>query len=192
MSKYHNPESVVLLDVDGVLGNFVGQMIKMLGAEDRISPEDITSFHVFSNSCFTSKEKSQIKQMWATDEFWATMPVYPLAREAYKWLKARGWNPVFASAAMPTYGRWRATRVEWLKANISRGIEDGDLLGGSQKYLIRGHTLFEDKLENAERWAMVNERPAMLINRPYNQGSTSENIKRISWEDVLSDNVAWL
>lgn len=191
-SKFHNPESVVLLDVDGVLANFLDQLIKMLGAEDRISPKEITKFQIFQNECITKDDARAIKQIWQGEEFWLNMPAFPLARTGVAYLRHRGWNPVFASACMPTFRSWRACRIEWLQRNIDPNIEDGDLMGGSQKYLLRGHTLIEDKVENAEKWSTINGRSSILIDQPWNRQEAGPDLIRTSWEDILSDKVPCL
>ncbi len=152
---------VILVDVDGVLANFVGgvlQTLKLFGFKktvDQITDLDLSK--CLSKAEFTALESVIHKPGWCTTLEW-----YPLAKVFLEVLKDIG--EVYAVTAPFQAHTWCGERLDWL----SHYIPKERVIFTSAKHLIEGDFLIEDSPGNLINWQRP-KRTGVLINRPWNQ-----------------------
>lgn len=156
----------VLLDVDGVLGDFVGHVLSNLAQTfvDAPKPEQMGSRHMFDY--LTKKQKKHCEAFLQEAGTAYTMPEYPEAQSLVRRLREHHEVKFVTSPwDSPT---WAWDRVRWLREYFHAGPKDVVLTPA--KYLVKGDVLIEDYPNNAVEWrAEWRAGVALLVRRPWNE-----------------------
>lgn len=189
MRKRKNPR--LLLDVDGVLADFVGgviKIIKTIGGPE-LKPEDFPYWDIFS----TLKERHDTSHL--VDEvvinikrmgFCYDLPVYPGAKEGVQKILDAGIDLFIVTSPWPGHLHWMPERSTWLKTHFN--IPEKKVIHANAKYIIKGDLLIDDKTDHIEDW--LNHNPdgaAFLWNTPHNQRDEVPRKQRLSSWDELHD-----
>lgn len=150
----------ILLDVDGVLADFVGAYLSLLERELGIvaTREQVTDFDIGASLGLTSAQSSQMKRAIGSCEGLARcLAVYPGAVFGLRELEKLGEVYIVTSPwnSNPT---WTHDREHWLRANF--GIPHSRVIHTSAKYLVRGDVFIDDKTTAVAKWR--NEHPGKL------------------------------
>lgn len=186
VSQYHTGPLPILLDVDGVLADFVSAAVKIGNelAGTSYTAADITDWRMFSLPGLREVE-SEIWDRINEPGFMAALNVFEGTKQAVQKLKKLGdvailSTPLYRSTTAPY------ERYVWLFEHF--GIEWKDVVYAYRKDLVRGLILVDDKPENIESWCLANpDGYGVLWDRPYNSTcSPPKNAERSSnWNDVL-------
>ncbi len=142
----------VLLDVDGVLADFVGGYLGLLESTLGIvaKPEDITHFDIGASLRLTPDQASTMKRAIGSCEGFArclavcpdaAFGVRELERIADVYIVTSPWN------SNPT---WTHDREHWLLANF--GIKSNRVTHTSAKHICHGDFLVDDKTSALVDW----------------------------------------
>jgi len=155
----------ILIDCDGVLADFSGHLLRLVGSE--LTVEDITEWDIFK--FMTPSQLECAKMLLAGPEFWASQPQIPGAAEGVEEL--RSGDHTITVVTSPWYGCevWGHVRREWLKRNFA--VDAADVVVAARKERLQGEVFIDDKTENGEAWAAANPAGlAALYAQPYNRG----------------------
>lgn len=175
-----NSGLLVGIDIDGVIADIVGQLVKY--AMDlwgySIDARDLTSENV--DTC-TELSTTQVRHMFSTPSFFRTMSILPLAKESLDKLVQSGLGIVLVTDRF-WYPRIQTDTLDWLRCNNIpfRSIHfatRSDKAGLTAQLGIR--FFIEDQLSNANLLSEVCTR-VFLVDRPYNQGPTSASVLRVA------------
>jgi 5'(3')-deoxyribonucleotidase len=161
----------ILIDVDGVLLDFVGALCTQLKARGfDYSPSDIVHWELRESLSIEATRTAF--QIMAEPGFCHAIPWYEGASEFFQALQREGEaHVVTAPASGPS---WMHER----KNALTSGGFPWDrvhFVSGKWKYLIQGDVLIEDHPANAVAWLDANPGGiAVLIDRPWNQPSARE------------------
>ncbi len=171
------PKPIILLDVDGVLADFIGGICRLVNdcqsrGNPKISPSDINQHDFMS---VLNREQLSIVETWAhQDGFCSDLDWYPAAKVLVRCLQDVG--EVYAVTTPWECPTWYEERVEWL----SRYIPKNRVIFTHSKELVRGDVLIEDSAVNLDKWIDSNDgRAAVLFDRPWNQAVTQWPVKRV-------------
>lgn len=188
-----SPTRKILVDVDGVLANFVQDVLDMV---DRFRLRDGLPPHLIAHNDVPSWEMFSIPELAPyEDEAWRHMDrpgwasrlaPYPRTIEAMKTLRALGrvriltapiWGPTFCF-----------DRAHWLYDHY--GVKRGEIIYAKEKADYGGHVFIDDKVENVRDWIGVHGARgsiAILWAQPWNE--TEEGHPRVfrtrSWAEVV-------
>jgi 5'(3')-deoxyribonucleotidase len=159
----------VLLDVDGVLGDFPSCALRWVNGH---SPErEVTLDQIHEHDILKALGLEALQERfdrWCIDtELCRDMPVYPGAQDFVEALRRFGDLVIVTSpySAVPT---WCHARLAWLEQHF--GIAKRDVVFCKRKELVRGHVLIDDKLENCEAFVQGSSfRVGMIFDRPWNR-----------------------
>lgn len=143
---------IALIDVDGVLADFVGGYLGLLADVLGIAAtrEQITAFDIGASIGLTKAQSAEMKRAIGSCAGLArSLAVYPDAvfgmREIEKaadvYIVTSPWN------SNPT---WTHDREHWLRANFD--IPHSRVIHTSAKHLVRGDFLIDDKTEVLPKW----------------------------------------
>lgn len=171
----------VLLDVDGVLADFLTPAVVILrrltGKPYR--PEDFHTWDLFE-TVGSEWEKPFFREC-NRPGFAASLDPYPGAREGVLALRAVSELYIVTSPAHHS-ATWTYERERWLEKHFD--IPPNRVVHTSAKYLCRGDLFIDDRPLNVEKWAA--EHPtgkAILWDAPYNRSAT--HLSRVTdWLDV--------
>ena len=158
----------VLLDVDGVLADFLSPSLEILS---RLSgqlwvPSDFPTWDLFDT---VSREFERPFFDDVNKLGWCqALPVYEDAIEGVSRLREHA-DIYIVTSPMNHVPTWTHEREQWLKEHFS--IEPKKVVHTSAKYICRGDVLVDDRPSNIEAWEA--EHPdgvGLLWNQPYNQG----------------------
>lgn len=173
----------ILLDCDGVLSDLVGKVCYELtyAFGKRRHPSEITEFE-FAKT-LNAEEIRFVDYLASEDGFCGGLEWYPGARPFLRSVLKLGEVLVVTS---PWKSRsWDRERREWLEPHIPP--HDVLSVASARKPYVRGDVLVEDNLDTAERWAAANPGGrALVLNRPWNQGSTCLSTRVHSYDEILS------
>lgn len=170
---------VILLDVDGVLANFIEAnlaTLRELGVERQ--HDDVRAWSVEESLGLTSAQRAQMKARWSEAGFCASIPVYEGAAAGVELLRSIG--EVYAvTAPMWSAPTWQHERTEWLMRHFD--FTRDQVVSTAAKHLVRGDIFVEDKPETLARWAEAwpGALP-VLWDRPYNAG-VEHPVRTRSW-----------
>lgn len=182
---------VVLLDVDGVLANFIEASLRVLRAVG-VSAEhdDVTSWHLEDSLGLTNKQRGWLMEAWSEPGFCSMIPPYAGAREGVDALREVA--DVYAvTAPMWSSPTWQGERTEWLVKHFA--FDRKDVVSTHAKYLVAGDVLVDDKPETVAKWRQWGRITGrghtglgVLWDRPYNR-NTPESVglmRSASWSAV--------
>lgn len=138
----------ILLDVDGVLADFIEltfRVLRDLGGPS-LTHAHVTRFEILS---FMPEEfRDRMKAAWAAPGFCSSLPLIEGSAEGVQKLRELG-DVVFVTSPMHTpYWHWE--RHQWLKEHLS---SDGrDIVFANRKGHVVGDVLIDDRLDNLLEW----------------------------------------
>lgn len=173
----------VLLDVDGVLADFLSFSIQTIYdlSEQTYTPDQFTEWDLFKT--FDPKWKHEFYFECSKPGVASYLKVYEGACQGVAHLKEIS-DVYVVTAPMRNSLFWYKDRQIWLDKNF--GIPHHRLVYTEAKHLCRGDVLVDDKPENVREWSKENpDGIGLLWDAPYNRlerGFTRAS----SWEDVAS------
>jgi uncharacterized HAD superfamily protein len=170
--------SVVACDLDGVIGDIVQQLLLFSHRKHGLSlaAADIVSENF--DMC-TPIRRDQLQKFFETDEFFRSLPVLPGSREALLRLRAAGCEIHIVTDRF-WYREIDRDTTDWLTRNeipfdsviFARKVEKPHFAAQ-----LSANWFIEDRLSNALLLSPVCR--VLLVDRPYNQGSTPESVMRV-------------
>lgn len=177
----------VLLDCDGILGDFVSGCQQWFQSHHGLTYdlESFKSFDLLEATGHVDKQESLDRYMRDTD-FCRHMPVYPGAQKFVEDLRA--WHEiVVVTSPYSAVENWCHSRIVWLGEHF--GIPKHDVIFCKRKELIIGDVLVDDRGENCEAFNASpvtghKGREAICLDRPWNRSFV--NLTRAeSYDEVL-------
>lgn len=177
----------VLLDVDGVLADFVSAFLAMVARDTGIvaTPADVTQFDIGASLGLSKEQHSQVKRsIGAWTGMARKLEVYPGAIDGVKALREVAEVYIVTSPwnSNPT---WTHDREWWLYEHF--GIKHSHVTHTSAKYLCRGDFLVDDKVSAVEKWQA--EHPGgvgVVWNTPHNQLESWAGARTNSWGELIA------
>lgn len=163
-------DKVILLDVDGVLADFVNAILKASGTD--LKSSDIDDWDLFSMMKPHHRERA-LKAL-EDKSFWRNLPVMPKAKDQVELFKRNNNKILYVTSpwADETSGwkceSWGAARAEWLREHF--GASYKDMIICYDKKYVRGDVFIDDRYKNILEWSSNNEEgQAWLVSHPYNK-----------------------
>jgi 5'(3')-deoxyribonucleotidase len=175
----------ILLDVDGVVANFVGrylQVVKDVTGRD-YGDEDVVEWNIATALGLSEQEQDRVHEVVATPGFCFELSVYPGAVAAVRRLAGRH-SIVWVTTPSEHNPTWRQDRERWLAEHF--GGLGRSLVQTNDKQLVDGDLLVDDRPENCAAWARAHPSGlAVLWSRPWNVSATPAGISRAaSWDEL--------
>lgn len=157
----------ILVDVDGVLADFVNGALHHVGG--RLREHEITAYDMVS--LMTKTEVEAFRSIATTPGFCYGLKPYAGAREALDRLR-KDHDVRIVTAPFKGSRTWHDERLSWLRDKM--GVDEDHVIFASKKEkpFIGGHVLIEDHGPTLEEWQKEQVRTSgILIRRPWNQGT---------------------
>lgn len=174
----------VLLDVDGVLGDFPSCALRWVNGHSPLRAVKLE--HIDKHDILKSLGLEALQDRfdaWCRDtELCRSMPVYDGAKEFVRELRSFAEVVVVTSpyAAVPN---WCHHRINWLAERF--GIAKRDVIFAKRKELVHGHMLLDDKLDNVTAWNAMWVRGGIVFDRPWNQNTEARVARVANYEAAL-------
>jgi 5'(3')-deoxyribonucleotidase len=160
---------IVFLDVDGVLADFVGGYLKLLAEHTGliVDREAIDQFDIGAALGLTGEQSSRMKRaIGSAPGFARELGIYPGAVEGVRLLEQVA-DVYIATSPWNSNPTWTHDREWWLKEHF--GIPHAKVTHTSQKHLLRGDFLIDDKTETLMKFIAVNKSGAIQWETPHNR-----------------------
>lgn len=172
---------MILLDVDGVLANFIGSLIASLGLD--ISHDDWVTYDHHRTLGLTDD------QMWAatrTPGWWSELYPYPWAHEIMSRLREIDPDIIFSTAPSAD-PKCAAEKIDWLRSYGFMGSRN-DFMIGPHKHLMAksGALLIDDSDKNIAAFRTAGGL-ALTFPQPWN--SLRDIRREENWLDLVVDAV---
>jgi 5'(3')-deoxyribonucleotidase len=176
---------VALLDCDGVLADFVGGFLKLLGATtDRwFTPEQVTHFDIGASLGLSPAESAAAKRaISSTPGFCSALAVLPGAVDGVRALREIA-DVYIVTSPWNSCPTWTHEREAWLKRHL--GIPHSHVVHTSAKHLVRGDVFVDDKTEAVIAWQVVHPRGiGVQWHTPHNRLDEWSGPSTKSWAHV--------
>lgn len=188
----------VLVDADGVLGNFVGAFAAIIRRECgvEIGEHDVTGWDIFAaiRHRFDDEKRWKLaKNLCHTaafsEGFHDLIEPYPGAVEGVRELEQHADVYIVTS---PWHGPfWTYERDAWLKTHF--GIGRDRIVHTSAKHLCVGQALIDDRAENCQAWTDAHPSGiGILWDRPWNADADIDGAVRMREWPAVVEMVEWL
>lgn len=158
----------ILLDVDGVLCDFVGGYLNAVhtvtGKQYR--REDITGWDIEQYIHISPEERKAVVNIIKTEGFCLGLKPIPRSFELVQWLRDHGEVHIVTS---PWNGpHWQKERLIWLKTYF--GFESHEVTQIQDKSNIKGDIIIDDKMETLKQWKKCHPSGIPILwETPHNQ-----------------------
>jgi len=181
----------ILLDVDGVLGDFIGHTLKGMGTlwnpAELPCRDDFKTWNLFDT--ITDEEQQKFcNRLWRKKGWCNAIPPFPDAIHAVNRLRNNG--EIYAvTAPLSKSSHWVNERYEWLQHWFF--IPPENVIFAYDKGVISGDLFVDDKPANVCRWASYFQGRSLLWSASYNQSEAlppMPNVARVyGWEQVHNE-----
>lgn len=179
---------VILLDVDGVIGDFVGMICPILNRRFANHRTEADFTHWDLRETLSPAESKYLNEALQQEGIATVMQWYPGAKEFVEELKSIG-TVLALTAPYQSSKTWPYERQQWLRREFGLPMLS---VPGEHKYLVGGDFLIEDKLITVQQWQDANIRgQAFLLDRPWNTTCLDEEdeaayFRKHSYETLVS------
>jgi 5'(3')-deoxyribonucleotidase len=179
---------IVLLDVDGVLADFVGPYLDVVNSLTfdkgitlmRHQREDVKTWRISESLGLTDEIKAAVDVKVKSVGFCAGLPVIDGAKEGVKALQEI--SEVYIATSPWKGPHWSHERAEWLEKHF--GIEQDRVMQGKAKFLLDGDVLIDDKASTVGRWVARHPGFGLLWSTSHNL-KDSAGLRVHGWTEVL-------
>jgi 5'(3')-deoxyribonucleotidase len=170
---------IVLLDSDGVLGNFVQAVLdtsyEICGI--RKSAEGITFWDVFSQLGVDDRQRKQIMREVSRPGWCHAITPLTGAKEFVQTLQEEQHTIYCLTSPWLSAPEWDFERRNWLKDHFN--LPPNRVIFAADKFMVRGDVLVDDRSRNVRMWKRDNPLGlSLLFNQPYNRGQDAEGLTR--------------
>lgn len=146
----------ILLDVDGVLADFVGGYLDLVSEVTgrRYEHKDADQWLVADAIKLSEKEKRDVEFLIGRQGFCQNLRITPGAREGVKALREVT-DIVFCTSPWHSSRFWHYERQRWLEQHFHCNI-DKELVFTGNKAVIKGTALVDDRMATLEVWKAEN------------------------------------
>jgi 5'(3')-deoxyribonucleotidase len=184
----------VLLDVDGILADFIGAALLALRAESGLvySRDDIYTWEVFDSLPAAAQEhKPRVYELLKGRLGCFSMRPYDGAKEGVRRLEELA-EVVIVTSPFPGSATWASERENWLKSHF--GIPHDRIIHAHNKRYIKGDFFVDDRTSHVLTWAEAHpEGRALLWTMRTNEGDElPDNVSRVvGWEQLHARVELW-
>lgn len=174
----------ILIDVDGVLANFLGGVEQVLGR--KLTAFETAGYDLFNR--LPSQDCVRVGMALEGEDFWWRLATIPGSRKGVRLLVRSGARVHIVTKPWLHGTSWMSQRCYWLRNYYP--LCGDDITVTSARELIRGDVLIDDCAANIEAWQASNpDGIGLLYDASYNAGKPT-----FSWsdEDALSRLIASL
>jgi 5'(3')-deoxyribonucleotidase len=177
-------QHTILLDVDGVLADFLGVFLKIASdaCERTFTKEDVTDWNLFK--ILPEDRRDLIKGVTCEKGFCEKLPIIEGSHDGLKVL--RNFGDVYAvTSPWDDSESWCHERTKWLAKHLD--FNPRDVIYAHKKSLVKGDVLIDDNASTVFEWVAKNPEGFGLIwDAPYNRKlEESDRIRRVfNWKDV--------
>jgi 5'(3')-deoxyribonucleotidase len=166
----HKP-LVIGIDVDGVIADFVGPVLRYLSKHlgKQLTEQDITRFDMRA-ILGDSGWKAVSEQLLSKPGHASSLACYPEAPNAINKLREMG-RVVFVTTPYAESPTWSHDRTRWLVEHT--GAKLNDVVHCWDKSLFGGDVLVDDAPHHLEAWTRSG-RLAVRMARPWNEGASGQ------------------
>ncbi len=181
------PKPRFLLDVDGVLADFVTSALPLIEevTGTRYEKHDFTTWDFFD--VVPKTHKAAVYASFTRPGFCAGIPVFEGSREGVRRLRKLADVRIVTT---PIWGpHWYGERAAWLDKHI--GIHESHIVFRSEKEFEHGDFLLDDRPSHVELWAARHPQGVGLLwSQPCNAqhvlSAHLPNVHRVStWDEVV-------
>lgn len=161
---------IVLLDCDGVLGDFLSPALDALHAcgGPALRHEQVDRY-ALESLLDTEEQRAAWWSAVTAPGFCYGMQPYPLAVECVRELRGLGHTVLCVTSPMDSI-TWAGERARWLRERFDFARDH--IISTPGKRWVPGHFLADDNEGHCETWGKAHPHgAAILISRPYNAGT---------------------
>lgn len=174
----------ILLDVDGVLADFVAGFLALLESELGIKAtrEQVAHFDIGASLGLSREHSSQVKRaLGSRVGFARELDIYPGAVEGVRLLEPIA-DVYIVTSPWNSNPTWMHDREHWLEKHF--GIPHSRVIHTSAKYRVSGDVLVDDKTDTLGKWRDVQGGLPVQWETPHNRLDRWMGISTNNWFEL--------
>lgn len=174
----------ILLDVDGVLCDFVSGYLTLVYEETgrQFEHHHVTQFDLKRALGLSDTESASVAQRVQQPGFCAGLAPLPGAVDGVRLLQEVA-DVYIVTSPWNSNPTWTHEREKWLAAHF--GIHHSHVLHGSAKHLVVGDVFIDDRAETIVKWNAAHPgKTAVLWETPWNAGNAWPGVLTNDWTRV--------
>jgi 5'(3')-deoxyribonucleotidase len=186
-SAHNENRPIVLVDVDGVLADFVSGYLDLVGSLfDRWhTPAEVTHFDIAASLGLDARQAAIVKRALGDAEgLAARLQPYPGAVAGMAALRALA-DVYIVTSPWNSNPTWTHDREAWLKRYFD--IPHTRVIHGSAKHLIHGDLFVDDKTDAVQAWQQAHPiGVGVQWQTPHNRLDAYTGPSTCSWDQVIA------
>ncbi len=175
----------VLVDVDGILANFVDAALDVVEEVTgrKFDHDDVHMWDI-TQLIECDIKKKECKKLMDSPGFATSFAAYDGAIEAIKKIR-NDYELFFVTSPMHSNRSWMPERVDWLCNKFGTNPDHVNFV--KHKYIVRGDVLIDDSPTNVMEWERHNPKGlGLLWTRKYNENDKGPFVRVSSWSQVFT------
>lgn len=166
-----------LSDVDGVLADFTGYLLKTIGS--KVTRDDIVTWDLFN---FLNEAEARAgREVLKHGEWWRSLPVLEGAEEGFEIIQATADEIFWVTSPWRPCPDWLPAREAWLEEHFDANSKN--VVTASKKYVTSGDWFIDDKPKHIREMQEFRPRcSSFLVDGPHNRDAT--DLTRMSWDTL--------
>jgi len=178
-------ETIILVDMDGVLANFDKAVIAILRQEypeiPVVEPSDRKSFYLADD--YPDEYRETIESIYVRPGFYKNLPPFSGAIDAVNLMDNMGFNVFICTSPLTEYKNCVGEKYEWVHTHLGDKFVKRVILT-KDKTLVRGTILIDDKPHITG--GLIPEWKHVIFDAPYNRHANGfHRITWGNWQDIL-------
>lgn len=180
----------ILLDVDGVLANFVQGSIEAHGMQGEFRHDEAINYHYFKDSPWSMTSEEFFVPL-DNFQFWDSLPLYPEANDLYSLLSVLPCDLFICTTAPSGSVHAASGKLSWLKRNF--GVDSDSVVITRDKHLLAGEgVMLIDDMEGNTAKFHESGGAAITVPRPWNRYRSVLGNPEFSVEEVGKAAAKWV
>ena len=183
-------QNPILVDVDGVLADFVSEVLDFINNEHKLNltHQHVTEFHI--QKCFSAYWNESTDKFINSSGFASRLKILPGAQESIEELRKEGHKILFVTSPLAANPTWCYDRFEWLSKHF--GVTWKDVIFAHQKCHVQGATLIDDRFKSIKEWSSFNKKTSILFEQPWNRFEQESPWKVLLNGTKIVDDYSWV
>jgi len=170
----------IILDVDCVVADFVGQVMSLVGRPTE--RHEANEWDWFDN--YPDKERILVRDALSKREFWETLPLIQNAIHGVNFLRENGHEIIWCSAPYKFCPVWLDARFKWLETHFRRSALEEPIVPTKYKYLVGALAMIDDSPGWVDHWQEENPKGIGFVFKT--ELNRHLNRETVNWQDIMN------
>lgn len=170
----------ILVDVDGVLTDFVGAVLKLVNKTKRSEADHWNWWYKY----YSPEESKYIEEtLKLSHSFWLDLPLVDNAVQGINYLRSHGHKITYCTAPYRSKYGWADDRRILLEKHFNISDHQEDIIFTQSKHMVKADCMIDDLITNIEGFEKNQKGVGFLFTSSFNTHLTRE---KFDWTKIMN------